>query len=503
MQNLSAIFAYKLSDSAMSLKNKPVRIIALLLLFFSVTPAQAKKALLVGIEDYPHVAPLRGPAQDVNNIERLIMSSWGYQKGDIRKLVNSRATRQNILYELENWLGRSSDEELLFYYSGHGWHQKDKDGDEKDGKDETIAPYDTLPKPSERIVENMISDDEIAAVVKRLRAKKVIFIFDSCHSGTVSRGFSSQQQQSNNRLKITKSLDPFSISPQRTRGMAVKPSQAVRQEGGFIQGDGRSMIVWSAASSSQKAFIDIETKSGSVFTNRFIRGVQERKADYNRDGIVTNSEQLMYLQRESEAFCKRNPKACTLGLTPMLEISKELLGSNVIPEKTSKVSLQTGIDSMLPGENSAQVAVKVREGRQLRLGSPVTIECRSNRSGYLVLLDINAKGELLQIFPNRYSTPTANNFIAANSTVVIPGPDWGFNFEAQLPLGKNKLIAIFTEDQVKMNDLLGMHKDLEVITEPMAYLADMTKRLQSVWVKDDVNRPVRWSKAVFEYDIVR
>lgn len=480
----------------MSLKNKPIRIIALLLLLFSTTTAHAKKALLVGIEDYPHVAPLRGPAQDVNNIERFIMSSWGYTKGNIHKLVNSRATRKNILYELENWLGRSTDEELLFYYSGHGWHQKDRDGDEKDGQDETIAPYDSLPKPSEGVVENMISDDEIAAVVKKLQDRKLILIFDSCHSGTVSRGLTTGK-------KYTKSLDPFSISPQRTRGLAVKPSPATREEGGLVQSDGH-IIVWSAASSSQQAFTDIETNSGSVFTNRFINGIQQRKADYNRDGIVTNSEQLMYLQRESEAFCNRNRQACKLGLTPMLEVANDLLGSSVIPEKKSRVSsLQAGIDSMLPGERSAQVTVKVREGSRLRLGDTVTIECRSNRSGYLVLLDINAKGEMLQIFPNRYSTPTANNFIAANSRVVIPGPNWGFTIEAQPPLGRNKLIAIFTEDRVDMNDLLGKHKDLEVITEPTTYLANMTGRLQSVWVKDDVNRPVRWSKAIFEYDIIQ
>ena len=488
----------------MLLKKRSIRIIALLLLLLSATAAQAKKALLVGIEDYPHVPPLHGPAQDVENIERLITSFWGYTKGDIHKLINSRATRENILYELENWLGKSTDKELLFYYSGHGWHQKDTDGDEEDGKDETIAPYDSLPKPAERVVENMISDDEIAAVVRRLRGKKLTLIFDSCHSGTVSRGISAPQRESENGIKYTKSLDLFSSSPQRTRGPAPPPSPAERKEGGFVQGNDHT-VVWSAASSSQKAFTDIETKSGSVFTNRFIQGIQGRKADFNRDGIVTNSEQLTYLREESEAFCRRNPKACKLGLTPMLEIAKELYGSSLIPEKqsgrTSEESLQTDIDSMLPGERSAEVSVRVREGRQLRLGDTVTIECRSNRSGYLILLDINAAGEMLQIFPNRYSTPTADNFIPAGSTVVIPGPGWGFTIEAQPPVGKNKLIAILTEDRVEMNDVVARHQNLQTITQPTAYLADVTERLQSVWVGDDVNRPVKWSKAVFEYYI--
>ena len=488
----------------MLLKKKIIGVIALLTLLLLVTAAEAKKALLIGIEDYPHVSRLRGPVQDVNNIEQFIISHWGYKKGDIRKLINSSATRKNILHELENWLGKSIDKELLLYYSGHGWHQKDTDGDEKDGQDETIAPYDTLPKPKERVVENMILDDEIAAVIQRLQDRNLILIFDSCHSGTVSRGIPIQQQDREDGVKYTKSLDPFSSPIQRTRGLSVKPSKALRKEGGFVRGNDH-ITVWSAASSSQKAFTDIETKSGSVFTNRFIQGLQGRKADYNKDGIVTNSEQLMYLRQESEAFCKRNRKACKLGLTPMLEIANDLYGSSLTPEKKSekktRVGLQAGVESMLPGKNSAEVTVRVRQGRHLRLGDTVTIECRSNRNGYLILLDINAKEEMLQIFPNRYSTPTANNFIPAHSTVVIPGSDWGFTIEAQPPLGKNKLIAIFTEDRVEMNDLLGMHKDLEIITEPTAYLADVTRRLQSVWVGDDVNRAVKWSKAVFEYVI--
>jgi hypothetical protein len=189
----------------------------------------------------------------------------------------------------------------------------------------------------------------------------------------------------------------------------------------------------------------------------------------------------------------------------MLEIANGLYGSSLTPKRnkktTSRVSLQSDVESLLPGKNSAQVRLRIREGRRLRLGDTVTIECRSNKSGYLILLDINAKGEMLQIFPNRYSTPTANNFVPAHRAVVIPGPDWGFTIEAQPPLGKSKLIAIFTEDKVEMNDLLGMHKDLEVIAEPTTYLADVTRRLQSVWVGDEVNRAVRWSKAVFEYSI--
>lgn len=62
-------------------------------------------------------------------------------------------------------------------YSGHGGQVPDRNGDEKDRKDETWVLYD-----------RMLIDDELYALWAKFRAGSRIVVFsDSCHSGTVTR----------------------------------------------------------------------------------------------------------------------------------------------------------------------------------------------------------------------------------------------------------------------------------------------------------------------------
>lgn len=68
----------------------------------------------------------------------------------------------------------------MFHYSGHGSRQRNYNGDEVDGYDETLCPLDFE-------THGMIVDDEInAAIVKPIpHGVKLHAIIDSCHSGTV------------------------------------------------------------------------------------------------------------------------------------------------------------------------------------------------------------------------------------------------------------------------------------------------------------------------------
>jgi caspase domain-containing protein len=88
------------------------------------------------------------------------------------------------------------DDEVVFYYSGHGSQQTDgKEKDEADGKDETLVPYDggRPPHPNRDI-----SDDEIYLWLLELTARTpfVTLIFDCCHSGTILRDSFGGKQRS-------------------------------------------------------------------------------------------------------------------------------------------------------------------------------------------------------------------------------------------------------------------------------------------------------------------
>jgi Caspase domain len=155
-----------------------------------------KLALLVGINEYKYVTPLKGAVNDVMNMRRLLVERFGFPDDDkhIRILTNRQATRGAILKALkEHLIDKATPESIVvFHYSGHGSRVKDRDpvgteGYETDGYDESIVPYDS---GRDEAPNRDILDDELNALLRRLtdRTPHVTFIFDSCHSGTAIRG---------------------------------------------------------------------------------------------------------------------------------------------------------------------------------------------------------------------------------------------------------------------------------------------------------------------------
>jgi len=141
----------------------------------------ARKALLVGINDYKGINDLKGCINDVTNMRNVLKTHLGFQNTDIRMLVDARASKANILTRL-NWLvrGAKAGDYLVFHYSGHGSQIRDRDGDElSDQLDELICPWDM------NWDNGYITDDDLNNIFKRLPQGVLLEVFlDSCHSGT-------------------------------------------------------------------------------------------------------------------------------------------------------------------------------------------------------------------------------------------------------------------------------------------------------------------------------
>ena len=484
-------------------KNNWITITTLIAALICTMPAySAKRAIVIGIGDYPNVNKLRGPQQDAYNMKSLLINSFGYKASEIKMLVDQDAKRDDILGELNSWFidGTKADDELLFYFSGHGFQTPDQNGDEQDNQDEAIAAYDALVKGSN--VQNMISDDEIEEVFAKLSDRSVTMIIDSCHSGTLTRGM-------------------FGNSAEHEKTIATEYSQAVdvskdivtahRDELSFID-SAPKRVVWTAVSSWQKALVDFESGNGSVFTNQFIEGIKGLKADKNKDSIITRSELLDHIRAESNAFCNRNKQQCKTGLTPTLETPKDLYVEdatnlqNFVNETngSNPVVNASYIDNVLPARTSQGLdLVVLPEKNAYKVGDAIKFEIKSETSGYLILLDIRESGEIIQLFPNKHSdSRNVSNFIEANKTEIIPAKDYGFTaFAAVPPVGTGTLIAIVSQDNVAPG-VLDHNKDLMIIDSPKEYIQDIALSLNNVWVDGDINREIVWSKASREYQII-
>lgn len=147
----------------------------------------AKKAFIVGINDYKPVGPggsdLNGCVNDAIDMANTLVIC-GFPPAGIRICTNNRATKNGIIEGLK-WLiaGVKSGDTLVFYYSGHGSQVADLSGEEVDRKDEILCPHDL--NFGTRVY---ISDDDLRAIFSRLPSGvNLDVILDSCHSGTGTR----------------------------------------------------------------------------------------------------------------------------------------------------------------------------------------------------------------------------------------------------------------------------------------------------------------------------
>lgn len=142
----------------------------------------ARKALLVGVNDYVSSNDLRGCVNDVTNMRHILRTYLGFGNREIRVLLDRRATKGAILHRLE-WLVRDSKpgDFLVFHFSGHGSQIRDRDGDEEllDGMDELICPSDM------NWNDGYITDDVLQKIFTKLPKGVLLEVFlDCCHSGT-------------------------------------------------------------------------------------------------------------------------------------------------------------------------------------------------------------------------------------------------------------------------------------------------------------------------------
>ena len=151
-------------------------------------------ALFVGIDHYPPdvgADPLVGPPNDVEQLRKSLEIRFGLESSRTIVLKSEDATRRRILDALNQQILAAAvdpNSTLIFYFSGHGAEIVDTTGTQITGISSSIVPYDAR-QPG---VVRDILDVELVKVIDRANdlGVKVVTIFDSCNSGTATRGFS-------------------------------------------------------------------------------------------------------------------------------------------------------------------------------------------------------------------------------------------------------------------------------------------------------------------------
>ena len=139
-------------------------------------------ALIIGNGAYPVKNgwnPLPGAIKDVKEVAE-VLENHGFKvtlKIDVTKVEFNQAFSE-FIYES----GKDKDNRLLFYYAGHGYTTKAATGEDLG----YLVMLDT-PNPENAAEFDLHSVDMVKFVSdsKKIHAKHVLFMFDSCFSGTV------------------------------------------------------------------------------------------------------------------------------------------------------------------------------------------------------------------------------------------------------------------------------------------------------------------------------
>ena len=221
-------------------------------------------ALLIGCTKYdnlPSRRHLRGPANDVVLLRKLLIEQFGFHPQDVTVLATQEdidnalkaqgqsdtvacelPTDVNIAAAYERLAEQAQPGDTIFVLmSGHGCRQPDLDKNpdidpEPDGLDELFLPC-NIGTWNKRIqaIENAITDDQIRDWISAIVGKGAFMfvVADSCHSGTVTRGGDDDDEDYDER---SRDVDP---------GELGVPDEAIEEaQQSAVAGDGRHDGDW-------------------------------------------------------------------------------------------------------------------------------------------------------------------------------------------------------------------------------------------------------------------
>ncbi len=231
-----------------------------------------RMALVIGINDY---------SQDRNGFDSLPTSvkdaqdMHDYLKNDLKfdkviLLINRNATVQNInnAIDILNILanGNDSNNDIVFYYSGHGEQFNDSP---------RIVPYDGKTQSA-----NLPKMVDIVGNVVRDRFKHRLFIFDSCYSGNIDEI----------------SSDIVVMSPDKERELKQKVSSITKENIATAMYYNGTHILTSSSQNQLAQASPTRWGGNSLFTHYLLKGIKEKRADSTPDGVITLPEIWNYLR---------------------------------------------------------------------------------------------------------------------------------------------------------------------------------------------------------------
>lgn len=269
---------------------------ALFLNLSGIAQGARLKALLVGINAYPSPKDrLAGCVNDCLFLKKILIGRYGFRDTDIVTLLDSEATGRKILETFAMHLAKGTNpgDTAVLYFCGHGFRVADRDGDEPDGQDESIAPWDY-----ER--NGLLTDDLLDRYFATLQGRTFFCVIDSCFSGSANRSLSFSDQT----VGLTRVLkDP--ILPSSATEKELQP-QAFGLQPPAMKGPWPGHVFFGASRDFEPCSecLDVEEDPAGVPSGLFsamLRSGLRGPADTDNNGIIVYRELYYYIRSRLNA----------------------------------------------------------------------------------------------------------------------------------------------------------------------------------------------------------
>jgi hypothetical protein len=158
--------------------------------------------------------------------------------------------------------------------------------------------------------------------------------------------------------------------------------------------------------------------------------------------------------------------------------------------------------------NTASVSLRMSPGQPVSVGTKVSFRVTTKKPGYLLLVDIDANGNMSQIFPSPemiiQSQEAATNLIKPGEELLIPNSaakQRGFEYVITPPTGEATIVAILSDRRVQIIDLPDKVQKPRSEAETIGSLTRWTSELRVPDPGTGKLQPGNWSFAIEHYSI--
>jgi len=235
--------------------------------------------LLVGVSEFKQDKHnLKYAAKDAQDLSKAFANNPAFGKINIKQVINSQASKENILKEAALFSGAKEDDVVMLYISSHGLL------DEK--LDYFIATNDVdFNAPSAR----GLPYQELEAIMDKSPSRNRLVLIDACHSGEVDKEETQVTQNnpvsSNANVIVATKAGVFGAAPKAGLNNSFTYMQALFDD--VSKGIGATII--SAAGGMEFALESSDWNNG-VFTYSILHGLKNNAADFDNNGVIKVSE---------------------------------------------------------------------------------------------------------------------------------------------------------------------------------------------------------------------